>query len=179
MDLGFMLMVMLAVMDLAVFGVFIFFMKKMKAAVSYERMQKAAEVFESLLADSGNVAEQWTQQLEKKQELMRHLKEQMDERVTSLTLLCARAESFLKAGRLSPGPIAGSVSLTGRENKIIALARNGRNADEIASRLALPREEVKLVLGLEKKLSRLGTEDPHPLPDSRGQSGSRVSKESS
>jgi DNA-binding NarL/FixJ family response regulator len=175
MDLGFMLMVMLAVMDLAVFGVFIFFMKKMKAAVRYEKMQKAAEVFESLLADSGKVAEQWRQEVEKRQELMKHLKEKMDERATSLALLCARAERSLQG----PGSIRGSVSLTGRENKIIALARNGRNADEIASRLALPREEVKLVLGLEKKLSRLGTEDPHPLPDSRGQSRSRVSKESS
>jgi hypothetical protein len=153
-----MLMVILAAMDLAVFGVFIFFIKKMKTAVSYEKGKKAAEVFESLVTDSDKLAEQWGQQLEKKQELMKKLTEQMDERVASLTLLCARAENLLQARRLSPDAPPGAISLTGREKKIIALARNGSRTDEIAGRLALPREEVELVLGLEKKFSRLGVE---------------------
>jgi len=86
------------------------------------------------------------------------LTEQIDDRMASLTLLCARAENLLQARRVSPDTPPGAVSLTGREKKIIALARNGSRTDEIAGRLALPREEVELVLGLEKKFSRLGVE---------------------
>lgn len=150
----FVLMGLLAVMDLAVLGIFVFFIRKTKTAVSYEKMEKAAEVLESLVSDSGRVADQWSRQLEKKHELMRRLSDQMDERLTSLTLLCTRAESLLQSGRPAPSPAP--VSLTGREKKIIALARRGHRTDDIAGRLALPREEVELVLGLDKKLSGLG-----------------------
>lgn len=149
------LLVALAVMDAAVLAAFLVFMKRTKAG-GHEAVQKAAEVLESLLADSGKMAEQWTQQLEAKQELMKRLNAQLDDRLSGVTALCTRAESLLQTGRLQPSRPA--AALTGQEKQIIALSRTGLGNEEIAGRLSLPREEVDLVVGLDKKLSRLGAE---------------------
>jgi DNA-binding NarL/FixJ family response regulator len=73
-------------------------------------------------------------------------------------MLCTRAETLLQRCAESRDERPLKTSLTGREKKIIALARTGRRTDEIAGSLALAREEVELVLGLEKKFARLGNE---------------------
>lgn len=155
---GFILLALLVVMDLAVFGAVVFLMKKVKTSGRNETMRKAADLLESLVTDSSKVAEQWRDQIEKKQELMRQMNEQLDERIVSLKLLCSRAEALRQSARTATGSNPEGASLTGRERKIITLARKGRGTDEIADQLDLPRGEVDLVLGLEKKLSRLGAE---------------------
>lgn len=157
-DNGFILLVLLMVMDLAVLGAVVFFMKNVKTSSHNQTMSKAADLLESLVTDSGKVAEQWREQLEKKQHLMRQMNEQLDEKLLSLKLLCSRAEALVQSSRTAEASSPEAPSLTGREKKIITLARKGRRTEEIADRLALPREEVELVLGLEKKLSRLGAE---------------------
>ena len=149
------LLIALAVMDAAVLAAFLVFMRRTKAG-RQEAVQKAAQVLESLLADSGKMAEQWTQQLEAKQELMKRLNAQLDERLSGAAALCTRAESLLQVSRFQPSRPA--AALTGQEKRIIALSRTGLGNEEIAGRLSLPREEVDLVVGLDKKLSRLGAE---------------------
>jgi DNA-binding NarL/FixJ family response regulator len=157
-DIGFVLLMLLAVMDLAVLGTLVFFMKTMKASGRNESVRKTAEVLEALAADSAKVAEHWRVQIEGKQQLMRRLSEEMDQKVVSLKLLCSRAEALARSSRAPEGAGLQSPSLTGRERKIISLARTGRNTEEIADRLDLSRREVDLVLGLERKLACLGTE---------------------
>lgn len=158
MSIGSALLVLLTVLDLAVLGVFIVFMKKMKPEGGQEKLLRATEVFESLVTDSAKAAEQLRKQIREKEHLMRRLSQDLDERAVSLKLLCNRAEILLQGRPETRDASPARASLTGRENKIIALARNGRRTEEIAGHLALAKEEVELVLGLEKKLARLGAE---------------------
>ena len=157
-DNGFILLALLVVMDLAVFGAVVFFMKNVKTSGRNETMRKAADLLETLVTDSSKVAEQWRDQIEKKHDLMRQMNEQLDERIVSFKLLCGREEALRQSPRTATGSTEEGASLTGREKKIITLARKGRRTDEIADQLDLPRGEVDLVLGLEKKFSRLGAE---------------------
>ena len=157
-DNGFILLALLVVMDLAVFGAVVFFMKNVKTSGRNETMRKTADLLESLVTDSSRVAEQWRDQIEKKHDLMRQMNEQLDERIVSFKLLCGREEALRQSPRTVTGSTPEGASLAGREKKIITLARKGRRTDEIADQLDLPRGEVDLVLGLEKKLSRLGAE---------------------
>jgi ATP/maltotriose-dependent transcriptional regulator MalT len=158
MDNGFILLVVLTLTELAVLGIFILFIHRMKSRGGDEKLLKATEALESIVTDSDKAAEQLRAELEKKQELMRRLNEQMDARLTTLKLLCNRTETLVRACPENLGSSPSRASLSGREKKILALARNGRGPDEIAGHLALAREEVELVLGMEKKLARLGAE---------------------
>lgn len=157
-DAGFALLLLLVVMDLAVFGAVVFFMKNVKASSQNETLRQAADLLEALVKDSGALAEQWREQIEKRQHQMNQMNEALDEKLVSLKLLCSRAEALAPSSRTaeSSGPKASS--LTGREKKIITLAKKGSRTEEIADQLDLPKGEVDLVLGLEKKLSRLGAE---------------------
>jgi len=157
-DTGFVLFILLVVTDLVVFGAVVFFMKKVRASIHNETIRKAADLIESLVTDSGKVAEQWRDQVEKKQHLMRQMNEELDVKLVSLKLLCSRAEALAQSSRTAERSGPESASLAGRERKIITLARKGRRTEEIADQLDLPKGEVDLVLGLEKKLSRLGDE---------------------
>jgi len=51
------------------------------------------------------------------------------------------------------------LSLNSQESQIIALAGEGHDLEEIAKRLSIPKEEVKLVLDLKQKLSQIGKEE--------------------
>jgi ATP/maltotriose-dependent transcriptional regulator MalT len=158
MDHSVILLIVLTLTELAVLGIFIFFIRKMKGRDGDQKTLKATEMLESIVNDSINSTEQLRVELEKKQELMRRLNEQLDSRLVSLEMFCNRTENLVRAcpESLDSGPRR--ASLSGREKKIIILARNGRGTDEIAGHLALAKEEVELVLGLEKKLARLGAE---------------------
>lgn len=157
-DTGFILWALLMAMELAVIGAVIFFMRNVKASSHNQTTRKTADLLESLVTDSGKIAEQWRDQLEKKQHLMKQMNEQLDEKLASLKSACDRAEALVQSSRTAKPSNPEATSLTGREKKIISMARKGNRTEEIANQLALPREEVELVLGLEKKLSRLGTE---------------------
>lgn len=158
MDTVFAFLALLTVLDLAVLGVFILFMKRMKTRGGHEKLLEATEGFESLVIESAGAAEQLIKEIRKKEDRMRRLSQDLDEKAASLKLLCSRAETLLQNSQENRDARPPKTSLTGREKKIIALARNGRRTEEIAGHLALAREEVELVLGLEKKLARLGTE---------------------
>lgn len=157
-DAGLMLLVLLTILDLIVLGAFILFMKKVKNRAHEEKLMKATDMLESIVTDAGQAAQQLREELEKKQELMRRLNAQMDERIMGMRSLCNKTQNLLRAATEAPRSETAVASLTGREKKIIALARTGRGTDEIAGHLALAREEVELVLGLENRLTRLGAE---------------------
>ena len=158
MNIGSALLILLTVLDAVVLGVFIVFMKKMKTRGGHEKLLKATEMFESLVNDSTKATEQLWKEIKIKEEQMRRLSDDLGEKAVGLKLLCNRAETLLQACPEREHTSPAKASLNGREKKIIALSRNGRRIEEIAGHLALAREEVELVLGLEKKLARLGTE---------------------
>jgi len=158
MDIGSALLILLTVLDGVVLGVFIVFMKKMNTRGGHEKLLKATEVFESLVSESTKATEQLWKEIKKKEEQMRRLSDDLGEKAVGLKLLCNRAETLLQARPESRNTCPAKASLNGREKKIIALSRSGRRTEEIAGHLALAREEVELVLGLERKLARLGTE---------------------
>lgn len=157
-DTGFALLLLLVIMDLALFGAMVFFVKHVKTSSTGETLRQTVELLESLVKDSGSLAEQWREQIEKKQHQMNQMSESLDEKLVSLKLLCGRAEALAQSSRTAGPPGPEALSLKGREKKIIALARKGSRTEEIAAQLDLPKGEVDLVLGLEKKLTRLGSE---------------------
>ena len=162
MDHSVVLLIVLTLTELGVLGFFVLFIHRVKRWGGKENLLKATELFESIVTDSNKVAEQWQAELEEKQEVMRRLKEQIDRKIATLQLLCNRTESLVHASPENPDGSAKSAALGGRERKIITLARDGRGTAEIAGRLALAKEEVELVLGLEKRLARLGAEKGTP-----------------
>lgn len=157
-DYGFALILLLVTLDLAVFGAVVFFMKNVKTSSRNENIRQTADLLETLVTDSAKIAEQWRDQVEQKRLLLRQMNEELDQKIVSLKLLCSRAEALARSCQQGTRSSPETGPLTGRETKIISLARTGRRTEEIADQLALPRGEVDLVLGLEKKLSRLGTE---------------------
>lgn len=158
MDTVLVLLVLLTALDLVVLGVFVAFMKRMKTRGGHEKLLKATEGFEALVMESAGAAERLIGQIKKEEDRLRRLSKDMDEKAVGLKMLCTRAETLLQSCAESRDERPLKTSLTGREKKIIALARTGRRTDEIAGSLALAREEVELVLGLEKKFARLGNE---------------------
>jgi len=157
-DSSFVMLMLLVVLDLALFAAVVFLVKKAKTSIQNETVRKAADLLETLVTDSGKVAEQWRDQIEKKRDLARQMNEELDQKLVSLKLLCSRAEALARSSRTAQRDGSEPAFLTGREKKIISLARKGRRTEEIAEQLDLPEREVDLVLGLEKKLSRLGEE---------------------
>jgi DNA-binding NarL/FixJ family response regulator len=157
-DTSFVMLMFLVVLDLALFGAVVFFIRNVKISGRNEAITKAADLLETLVIDSGKVAAQWRGQIEQKQDLARQMNEELDQKFVSLKLLCSRAEALARNSRTAERTGSEPVSLTGRERKIISLARKGRRTEEIADQLEVPEREVDLVLGLEKKLSRLGAE---------------------
>ncbi len=100
------------------------------------------------------------------QELGREIEGRIDTRIQYLTRLLAEADrtiermsSAVAAAREQPAggeqPAAGDDS---RRAKVLALARDGADAAEIARRLELPKGEVELMIGL----ARRGAEEKSP-----------------
>ena len=84
----------------------------------------------------------------------------MDKRIGSLSGLLQRADALLSShAQQAADAECNPLSLNSQESQIIALAGEGCDLEEIAKRLSIPKEEVKLVLDLKQKLSQIGKEE--------------------
>lgn len=142
-------------MDCAIIIVFIFLIRRLRHLHDRQSLNRAIEIFDSILTDADKVAVQFNEQLEEKHRLIKHLDEQLDKKIVSLNLLLSRSEAQLNhdgwAGDAKESPFM----LSGREKEILRLADAGRDLDTIARMLAIPKEEVRLTLSVKKRLSRI------------------------
>ncbi len=142
--------------DIAILIAFIFLVRRLRHPNKEKPFDKAIKIFESLLTDADNIAGQFKEQLEEKHHLIKKLNEQLDKRIISLNLMLNRADALLSshgkdAAALNGNPVPPGI----QQAEIMELAKKGRNLEEIAHLLSVPKGEVKLVLDLKEKLSQI------------------------
>ena len=143
--------------DIIIIVVFIFVVRRLRYPNKGKSFDKTVRILESLFTDADKIAQQFKVQLEEKHHLIKRLNEQLDKRIGSLNGLLQRADALLLShAQQAPDAEWNPLSLNGQERQIIALAGEGYDIEEIAKRLSIPKEEVKLVLDLKQKLSQIG-----------------------
>ncbi len=159
MELKFLILAQIGI-DIIIVVVFVFLIRRLRHVNKTNPLHKGVKMFESLLTDADRVAGQFKEQLEEKHRLVNRLSEQLDKRIISVNVLLNRADVLLSS-LPKEGNDAGDkpISTSTRQAEILELANQGRNSQEIAGILSIPKEEVKLVLDLKKKLSQIGHEE--------------------
>jgi len=145
--------------DIIIVVAFILLIRRLKSSHKTKSFDKVVKIFERLLTNADKIAGQFKEQLEEKHLLIRRLNEQLDKRIISLNVLLNRADILLSRRRRKVGINEKPVSLDSQQTEIIGLAKEGHQADEIATLLSIPEGEVKLVLDLKKKFSQIGNEE--------------------
>ena len=146
--------------DIIIIVVFIFVIRRLRYANKGKSLDKTVRTLESLFTDADKIAQQFKVQLEEKHHLIKRLNEQLDKRIGSLNGLLQRADALLSShAQQAIDAECNTPSLNSQERQIIALAGGGYDLEEIAKRLSIPQEEVKLVLDLKQKLSQIGKKE--------------------
>ena len=141
--------------DIAIVALIIFLFRKSKKPEKDQSLDKEIKIFESLIADASKAATEFEEQLAGKHRVIKGLNEELDKRVNSLNLLLNRADLLLSSHAKKVGESNGKHAfLKKREKEILMLAGEGHKIEEIASKLSIPKEEVRLVLDLKKRFLR-------------------------
>jgi len=143
--------------DIIIVVAFIFLIRRLRSSDKGKSFDKVVKIFEPLLTNTDKIAGQFKEQLKEKHLLIRRLNEQLDKRIISLNVLLNRADVLLSRQRRRTDVNKKSVSLDSQQTEIIGLAKKGHQTEEIANMLSIPEGEVKLVLDLKKKFSRIGS----------------------
>ena len=155
------LILVLIATDFIIIVYFIVLTRKLKFFNSAESFDKQIKIFESLLVDADKISDNLRKVQKEKHQTIKELNEKLDKRIVRLKELLKKADtglySFNKKLVNADGKGEGdtnktSVSPESRGKEIIKLARKGCNIEKIAGTLSVPREEVKLILDLNKKL---------------------------
>jgi len=125
---------------------------KNRRAKSAQPFNKDVVMFESVMKDADRIAEEFDSQLKEKSRLVKELVEQLDSKLSRINMMLNRAESILaQPAKEWKAPSEASSELFDRHRKIIDLSRNGRNVEEIADILSVPKGEVQLVLQMNRE----------------------------
>ncbi len=144
--------------DIAIVILFVFVIRRFRYKGRAKVFDKAVKLLESLLGDADKLAQQFNDQLEEKHRLIKQLNEQLDNRINGLTMLLQRADTILSLPSQGAADSQGTLhSLNTQAQEIMGLAKSGCRLEEIAERLSITKEEVKLVLDLREKISRMGS----------------------
>ena len=147
------------VIDIAIIIVFLAVIRRLQNPRKGPPLDKAAQVFESLLVEADKTGQQFKDQLEEKHSLIKSLNEQLDKRILSLNVLLNRADVLLSRHGRNAYAQTNSAGHDSHKGKIIELAKKGYKAEHIAKKLAIPKAEVKLVLDVKRKDSQIGTKE--------------------
>jgi hypothetical protein len=136
--------------DIILILVFVIVIRRLKY---FYNSKSLAKTLQSFVSDTEKLAVQFNEQLMEKQRLINNLNEQLDKRIGSLNILLNRADILLsRKGTEVAGGQTGGLSSSNHQTEIIAMAKEGCPVEEIASRLSVPKGEVKLVLDLKKTM---------------------------
>lgn len=147
------------VMDVAVIAVFILFIRRFRSLQRNPLLNDGVKIFESLLKDADQLSGQFKEQLEEKKYLIKRLNDQLGKKIMSLNVLLNRSDALLARHNRKEKDHDAPISINRPERKIIKLSKEGRDIENIAGTLSMPKEEVKLVLDLKKKISRLSRKE--------------------
>lgn len=149
----------LIAVDVAIVVIFIFLVKKLKDFGKRLALDKEIGLFESLIADSREIASEFTDQLESKHHLIKGLNERLDSRISGLNVLLNRADALMSVyGGHEGNHPSPHVDPAAKNAAVLSLAKEGRSVEEIEETLSIPKGEAKLLLELNEKLSKLRNE---------------------
>lgn len=118
---------------------------------------KDEDLVESLgkvIEETAEISRKFEANLEKRQELLQQITAKLDERIQEGRQLCARLEHLSRVENERAAIVHSSNAVPGGHTsdhqKVLALARKGLDADEIAKRIKRPVGEVELILSLRK-----------------------------
>jgi len=143
--------------DFAIFVVFIFLIRRLRLLdKGSSSLNSKLKMYESFLTDADNTSVKFKGMLQEKKDIIKKLDEQLEKRIKSLNTLLNRTDALLFKHRQNnqDGDVHQD-SLKNHTKKIVELAKEGFDLDYIAESLAIPKEEVTLVLDLMKKISQL------------------------
>ncbi|MCP4118217.1 MAG: hypothetical protein GY737_23025 [Desulfobacteraceae bacterium] len=171
--------------DLVLLGLFMVLFKRLKslgkekpdpdnrAEVAEEAGRTASQIIdmlEPLVKEADAAAASFDQQIRDKKNLIGGLNDSLDSRIISINLLLSRAEAMLdRAANASQSPAGGSATplaqvrdafeedVFDQQQSIVDLYEQGLDVDAIASRLSMPKGEVKIVINLKKKFMAMET----------------------
>jgi uncharacterized protein YoxC len=144
--------------DIAIIVLLLFVIRRFRHRSRAKAFDKASKILESLLTEAEKLAKQFNDQLEEKHRLIKKLNKELESRMNGLTMLLERADTMLSAPLRGVADSQGTLhSLNTQAQEIIGLANSGSGLEEIAERLSIPKEEVKLILDLREKLSQIGS----------------------
>jgi len=142
--------------DFGIFVVFIFLIRRLRYLdKGSSSLNAKLKMYESFLTDADNTSVKFKGMLQEKKDIIKNLNEQLEKRIKSLNTLLNRTETLLFKHRQSDQDGYVQDSLKNHTKKIVELAKEGFDLDYIAESLAIPKEEVVLVLDLKKKISQL------------------------
>ena len=170
--------------DLVLLGLFMVLFKRLKslgkessssekmAGVAEEAGRTASEIIdmlEPLVKEADAAAKSFDLQIRDKKSLIRGLNDSLDSRIISINLLLSRAEAMLDRATNASHATAGGASpmvrasnafeedVFDQQQSIVDLYEQGLDVDAIASRLSMPKGEVKIVINLKKKFMAMET----------------------
>jgi hypothetical protein len=153
-ELKLLIFVQLAI-DVVVIVIFILFIRRFKSLQYHPLLNDGVKIFESLLKDADHLSDQFKKQLEEKKCLLKRLDDQLGKKITSLNVFLNRSEALLSGHQRKKENHDTPLTHSRPERKILKLSKEGCDIENIAGTLLMPKEEVKLVLDLNKKISRL------------------------
>ena len=118
--------------------------KKIKGLTqSKKNLETNLEKINQLLQESETLSQDLSNNLAEKREIIKKLMDSLDEKILSLNLLVEKIEGKIPASPLSANGPEGS-------GQILEMAVAGCGVSDIAKRLGLSQEEVRLILDLRK-----------------------------
>jgi len=135
--------------DIVVVSIFIVLIKRLRSIHRNSVSHNDLKEYESLLIEADKVSARFKEQLEEKQQLIMQLTKQLDKKIMSLNMNLNRADALLHHNLTDNGD-RHLVSAKDSQKKIMDLAQKGCTPEKIADTLAIPKEEVLLVLDLNK-----------------------------
>jgi len=145
--------------DVAVIAIFILFIRRFRSLQRNPLLDDGVNLFESLLKDADHLSGQFKEQLEEKKYLIKKLNDQLDKKILSLNVLLNRSDALLSRHNRKKENHDAPIAQDRPRSKIIKLSQEGRDIENIAGTLLVPKEEVKLVLDLNKKISGLSRKE--------------------
>ncbi len=130
----------LILIDLFVVMVFFVLIWKLKHFDVEDKFNQKTQVLETLLSDADQLSGTLLKTLEDKHRILQQMDEKFEQRIAHLELLMERADQT-----------AGSLEAVTTDQQIHQFFQDGMTADDIAEKLAVPREKVTLVLNMQKK----------------------------
>lgn len=130
----------LILIDLFLVILFMVLIWKLKHFDVEDTFNQKIKTLETLLADADQLSGTLLKTLDEKHRILQQMDEKFEQRITRLELLVEQADQT-----------AGSLEAVTTDQQIHLLFQDGMTPEQIAEKLAVPREKVTLVLNMRKK----------------------------